>query len=80
MADHLPDPKEAGNLFALAMVGLEMVVPIGVGYWLDRTLGWSPWGVTAGVILGLGGGLYHLVVLSNRINREESSKKPGDRQ
>jgi F0F1-type ATP synthase assembly protein I len=32
-----------------------------VGYWLDGRFGTEPWGLIAGVILGLVGGLYNLV-------------------
>jgi F0F1-type ATP synthase assembly protein I len=32
-----------------------------VGYWLDGRFGTAPWGLIAGVILGLVGGLYNLV-------------------
>jgi F0F1-type ATP synthase assembly protein I len=78
MANPLPDPKEAGRLWALGMVGLEMVAPIVVGLWLDNSLGWSPWGVTVGAVLGLALGLYHLVVLSKRFDQQDSSKKSGD--
>ena len=35
--------KDLGFYFALGQVGLEMVVPIAVGVYLDDWLGWSPW-------------------------------------
>jgi F0F1-type ATP synthase assembly protein I len=74
MADRLPDPGEIRRLFALALVGVEMVAPILVGLYLDRTFGWAPWGVAVGAVLGLVGGIYHLIVQANRIDRERSKK------
>jgi len=32
-----------------------------VGYWVDRHFGSQPWGLLAGVIIGLVGGLYNLI-------------------
>jgi F0F1-type ATP synthase assembly protein I len=61
-----PDRKEFGRLLTVGQVGLEMVVPIVVGIYLDGRYGWSPWGVTVGAVLGLVSGLTHLVWLSNR--------------
>lgn len=62
----LPDPKEIGRLYALAQVGLEMVAPIGLGVLADYYLGWTPWGAVVGAVLGLVGGMAHLVALVNR--------------
>ena len=66
-----PDLKNLGYYIALAQVGLEMVVPIGIGAALDHYLKWSPWGVVGGAVFGLVGGLAHLVAM---INRESQSK------
>lgn len=66
MASQMPDPRQMGRYLALAQVGMEMVVPIGMGVWLDNLLGWLPWLTVLGVILGLTLGLYHIVVLTNR--------------
>jgi F0F1-type ATP synthase assembly protein I len=76
------DPKEVGRYFALAAVGLEMVAPVVVGLLLDNSLGWTPapWGVTCGAILGLAGGLYHLVILSKQFDRKDSSGGPREPQ
>jgi hypothetical protein len=63
MAQGSPDPKEVGRYFAIAAVGLEMVVPIAVGMALDNYLSWKPWGTLGGAVLGLAGGLTHLVLL-----------------
>jgi F0F1-type ATP synthase assembly protein I len=60
------DQKELGRYLALAQVGLEMVVPVALGLALDYYLGWSPWGVIGGAVLGLVGGLARLVRLANK--------------
>ena len=53
--------RDMGRTFALAQVGLEMVVPIVLGLLLDNWLGCGPWGVVAGAVLGLVGGFVHLL-------------------
>jgi F0F1-type ATP synthase assembly protein I len=70
----LPDPKQLGAYFVLAQVGLEMVAPLVLGLLLDRYLGWTPWATITGAMLGLIGGVIHLVVLQGR------PKGPGKRQ
>lgn len=72
----MPEPKpdsRVGKWWALSQVGLEMVLPIFLGVWLDNRFGWSPWATTAGALLGFGGGITHLVLLSRAIDGE-----PGD--
>jgi F0F1-type ATP synthase assembly protein I len=71
------NPKELGRYFAMGQVGLEMVAPIVVGLLLDRYLGWTPWGVVAGAVLGLVGGLAHLIHLSNQEDKLASRKGGG---
>ena len=44
---------------------MEMVAPVVIGLLLDSYFGWSWWGVTVGAIVGLIGGLVHLVKLSS---------------
>ena len=73
MGERPEGPLDLGKYLAMAQVGFEMVVPIGIGLLLDRYLGWAPWGVVGGVVLGLGGGLYHLIVLANRMNKNDTS-------
>jgi F0F1-type ATP synthase assembly protein I len=74
-----PHGRELGYYFTVAQVGLEMVVPIGVGLLLDNTLGWAPWGVVVGAVLGLATGLTHLVALSNRRHPGEQDGAPGEK-
>ena len=73
----LPDPKQAGRLYEIAQVGFEMAAPIGIGLALDYYFEWAPWGIIIGAVLGLVLGLYHLVVLANRQNRDRQGKRDG---
>jgi F0F1-type ATP synthase assembly protein I len=76
----VPDPKELGRLYALGQVGLEMVAPIGLGVALDHYLGWTPWATVVGAVVGLVGGIAHLLVLVNRRNGPGSARSGGDRR
>jgi F0F1-type ATP synthase assembly protein I len=51
---------------AMAQIGFEMAAPIGLGAWLDYGFGWSPWAVIVGAVVGLVGGIFHLVWMANR--------------
>lgn len=73
MKNDAPSPKELGFYYTLAQVGFEMVAPIGVGLVLDRYLNWGPWGVIAGAVFGLFGGLAHLVSILNRQQEKNSA-------
>jgi F0F1-type ATP synthase assembly protein I len=66
------DPKNMARYLALSQVGFEMVGPIVLGLVLDYYLDWSPWCVLVGAVLGLVGGIAHLVQLS----RTTGQKKP----
>jgi hypothetical protein len=39
-------------------------------------LGWTPWGVVVGVVVGFVGGLLHLLALLKRIENERSENPP----
>jgi ATP synthase protein I len=73
-----PNSKDHGYYFALAQVGLEMVIPVGLGMLLDNSLGWSPWATAGGAIFGLAGGLTHLVWMLNRRENSGSSRPRRD--
>lgn len=60
------DPKQLARYLQLSQVGLEMVVPIGLGYLVDRWFNLGPWGMIVGAVCGLILGLVHLVKLSNQ--------------
>jgi F0F1-type ATP synthase assembly protein I len=69
----LPDPpnRHLGHGTAMAQIGFEMAAPIGLGVLLDRWLEWSPWLTIVGAVVGLVGGIFHLVVLANREDVEK---------
>jgi len=78
MAD---DPKTRRTLyryFELSQVGFEMVAPIVLGVLLDRWLEWSPWLTIVGVVLGLVGGITHLVAFRSGSTAEPTDSE-GDR-
>jgi F0F1-type ATP synthase assembly protein I len=68
------DRKELAKYLTLSQVGLEMVVPIGIGVLVDRYLHCSPWGAGIGAALGLTIGLVHLVKVANK---NDSSRPAG---
>lgn len=74
--EQLPKPRELGYLIAISQIGFEMVVPIILGVILDRWLGTVPWLILIGVVLGLFGGLAHLVLLLRKMDRTDSKKPP----
>jgi F0F1-type ATP synthase assembly protein I len=75
MTDERPKSRDVGRAFALAQVGMEMVAPIVLGLFLDSQFGWGPWGVVAGAVFGLVGGLSHLVVMLNRFDKQDSTPR-----
>lgn len=58
--------RMVGRLMTLGAVGTEMVAPIVVGCFLDYQFGTMPLCMVIGALLGLVGGIYHLIVL-NRV-------------
>jgi F0F1-type ATP synthase assembly protein I len=76
-----PDPRELGFYFALAQIGFEMMVPVGLGLLVDFLLGWLPWLTIAGAGLGFAGGLTHMVLMLNRHERElEERRRSGPKE
>jgi F0F1-type ATP synthase assembly protein I len=71
----LPDPRELGYYYSLAQVGLEMVAPIALGVWLDNRFGLTPWATVVGAVVGLVGGIAHLMILLKR-HEERDSRPP----
>jgi ATP synthase protein I len=69
----LADPNDS-NYGKYLSLGLEMAVGVllgfGVGWWLDKRFGWTPWGVTIGTLVGSAGGLYLLVREGLRANKD----------
>lgn len=64
-----PDHQEEGRLLAQGMryfgVASQFAVTLAVlgyvGYWLDETRGWSPWGVLAGIFTGMTIGVWSML-------------------
>jgi ATP synthase protein I len=72
-----PTPREMGYYARLGQVGVEMVLPIALGAYLDDWLGTSPWIVSGLAILGFAAGLIHLMAILKEKERDESAdKKP----
>ena len=72
-----PTPREMGYYVALAQVGVEMVVPIVAGYWLDDWLKTGPWITSIAAVIGFVAGMLHLILILRQKERDESSdKKP----
>jgi F0F1-type ATP synthase assembly protein I len=67
---------QMGYLLALGQVGIEMVVPIGVGIALDLWLHTAPVFILIGVVVGLVGGLVHMLAILKRMDKSESEKPP----
>jgi F0F1-type ATP synthase assembly protein I len=53
-----------------------MVVPIVIGVFLDRWLGTVPWLMVVGVLLGLFGGIAHLIAILQRMDRSKADQPP----
>jgi F0F1-type ATP synthase assembly protein I len=70
------DPKQLGFYITLSQVGLEMAAPVVVGVLVDYNLDSAPWGTIVGAVLGLVGGLGHMIVLLNRRNGTGPGRPP----
>lgn len=71
----VPRDREMGKLMAIGQIGLEMAAPIGLGWWLDVQFGTLPWLIIAGAVVGLVGGVAHLVVMMNKAEAEERQRQ-----
>jgi F0F1-type ATP synthase assembly protein I len=54
----------------LATLGFEMVAPIGLGVFLDLKYDTRPWCSLVGVLLGFFGGMAHLILTLNAVNKK----------
>ena len=67
------NPKQTRNQWAVAGLGFEFasIVAVGclIGYGLDRWLGWQPWGMIGGAVLGIVVALYEMIRAALRVNR-----------
>ena len=71
-----PDRRQLATYYALAQVGIEMVLPIAIGWWADAKFGSAPWLLVIGVLLGFVMGIWHLVALT----RNNDSTPPKDKR
>jgi F0F1-type ATP synthase assembly protein I len=78
MAPKSPEPQDFGFYLQLSQVGLEMAMPVVLGVFADRWLGSTPWLMIVGAMLGLFGGLVHLLVLLKRHDRDRPSPPTRD--
>ena len=74
MPGNSESPRQLAYYFALSQVGFEMAAPIGLGYLIDWWLGVFPWITIGGAVLGLVGGLYHLVSLAKDEPKDDPSQ------
>lgn len=78
-------PFSAKDHVAITTLGLEFAVAVamgvGVGFWLDKKWGSTPWAMVAGVMLGFALGMYIIVKESRRLapspERKKDQKKDG---
>ncbi len=57
---------ELGSL--ATTIAMEMVVPIVLGHWLDQWLGTKAVFAIVGAVLGMTGGLWHLIRLAGQMS------------
>ncbi|HVT89004.1 MAG TPA: AtpZ/AtpI family protein [Tepidisphaeraceae bacterium] len=69
----MPDENDS-NWGKFLGIGLEIAVGVGigavVGWWLDKRLAWTPWGLIVGTMIGLAGGMYLAIKEAMRANRD----------
>lgn len=58
--------------FMLAQTSIEIIAPIALGMFIDNWFECRPWATAIGAVVGLFGGLAHMVLL---VNRHEAAKK-----
>jgi F0F1-type ATP synthase assembly protein I len=64
----------------ITTVSLEMVLPAGLGYWLDQKWGTSPWMILVGAVFGMVAGMWHLLHMVGATKSDKGSKGgPPDR-
>jgi F0F1-type ATP synthase assembly protein I len=68
-----PTPRELGYYAQLAQVGIEMVVPAVVGFYVDDWLGTTPWIMIALAVAGFAASLFHLFAILKRKERDEAA-------
>jgi F0F1-type ATP synthase assembly protein I len=69
------EKRRFGLYLALGQAGMEMMAPLALGLLLDHWLGTIPWLTVVGAVLGFAGGLAHMIVLANRLNKDAGHGK-----
>ncbi len=59
----------------VSTVGLEMAIPAGLGVWLDRHWGTSPWLVMLGALVGFVTAMRHLLRLAETRNKQDKRNR-----
>jgi len=65
----------AGRYYALAQCGIEMVAPMIGGVYLDKWFNTNPIFTISTVVLGFVGGITHMIIISNQIEKAEKEEK-----
>ena len=62
----------------ISTIGMELAVPAGAGYWLDKRWDTQPWLLIAGAVLGFAVFMYHIFQLAGVIpdSRKRQRKQP----
>jgi F0F1-type ATP synthase assembly protein I len=56
------------RMYVLVLEFLAYVGGLGyAGWWLEKRIGWEPWGLLTGLLLGTGVGLYRMIRESKRL-------------
>jgi F0F1-type ATP synthase assembly protein I len=61
-----PGDSDNRGLAMLSTVVAEMVIAVILGVWFDRRYGSEPWGALVGAVVGIGGGVMHLMYIGRR--------------
>lgn len=72
-------PKDEPNWNTLLGIGSQVLVGVamglGIGLWLDKRYGWSPWGVIIGTLVGLAAGMYSMIHEAMKVFRDPPDGK-----
>ncbi len=75
-ARHAP-PRDSGAWKLAVRYGSEfaggVIVGAGLGYLADRFLGWTPWGLPAGVLMGFAAGVLNVVRAAQSMSRSDDA-------
>jgi F0F1-type ATP synthase assembly protein I len=58
--------------FAGTQLAVTVVVCTAIGYWVDKRMGWSPWGLITGSLIGIILGMLGFLEAYDQNNRKSS--------